>query len=354
MEDSNKKITIADVAKLAGVSKGTVDRVLHERGGVSRKSEEKIRQVIDELGYEPNVYASMLATRKDHSIACILPESEKDDYWYLVRQGFEKGGDTIASMNIKTRLFSYDQYNPESFRKACIQMLETNPSGVVLPPFFKNDTYTLVHSLSLRNIPYVYVDAKLEDDMYFAYYGMPMYKSGYLCAHLLTRRIPQAQLKGVLIVRIIRDKMRQSDPTINRRSGFLDYMAENFPSSEVHNIFIDPHDPRDTERKLEAFFRQHPEIHYIVMFNSRVHLLSDYLTKHPDPDRIVVGFDNLEKNISALRDGLISALICQHTDIQSFNAVMALSDYIIKHKRPEKKDNFMHMDILTSLNIDYY
>lgn len=353
-ENNNKKITIADVAKLAGVSKGTVDRVLHDRGGVSRKSMEKIRQVIDELGYEPNVYASMLATRRDHSIACILPESEKDDYWYLVREGFEKGGENISSMNISTRLFYYDQYSPESFRKACLQMLETNPSGVVLPPFFKNDTYTLVNSLTLRNIPYVYVDAKLEDDNYFAYYGMPMYKSGYLCAHLLTLRTQPKHLKGVLVVRIIRDKMRQSDPTINRRSGFLDYMAENFPSSVIHNVFIDPHDVRDTESQLKSFFKSHPDIRHVVMFNSRVHLLVDFLSRNPDPDRVVVGFDNLEKNISALRNGQISGLICQHTDLQSYNAVMALSDYIIKHRRPERRDNFMHMDILTALNADNY
>ena len=152
-EENNKKITIADVAKLAGVSKGTVDRVLHDRGGVSRKSMEKIRQVIDELGYEPNVYASMLAMRKEHVIACILPDSIKDDYWYLVREGFEKGGENIASMNIRTRIFLYDQYSPESFRKAGMQLLESNPSGVVLPPFFKNDTYTLANALSLRGIP---------------------------------------------------------------------------------------------------------------------------------------------------------------------------------------------------------
>ena len=160
-EENNKKITIADVAKLAGVSKGTVDRVLHDRGGVSRKSMEKIRQVIDELGYEPNVYASMLAMRKEHVIACILPDSIKDDYWYLVREGFEKGGENIASMNIRTRIFLYDQYSPESFRKAGMQLLESNPSGVVLPPFFKNDTYTLANALSLRGIPYVYVDSSL-------------------------------------------------------------------------------------------------------------------------------------------------------------------------------------------------
>lgn len=353
-EENNKKITIADVAKLAGVSKGTVDRVLHDRGGVSRKSMEKIRQVIDELGYEPNVYASMLAMRKEHVIACILPDSIKDDYWYLVREGFEKGGENIASMNIRTRIFLYDQYSPESFRKAGTQLLESNPSGVVLPPFFKNDTYTLANALSLRGIPYVYVDSKLEDDGHFAYYGMPMYKSGYLCARLLTLRVPQKQLKGVLVVRIIRDKMRQSDPTLNRRSGFLDYMAEHYPSSDIHNLFIDPQAPKDTERQLNTFFKAHPGIHHIVMFNSRVHLLSDYLSRNPDPDRVVVGFDNLEKNISALSSGLINILICQHTDLQSYNAVMALSDYIIKHKRPERKDNFMHMDILTSLNIDNY
>ena len=181
-----------------------------------------------------------------------------------------------------------------------------------------------------------------------------MYKSGYLCARLLTLRVPQKQLKGVLVVRIIRDKMRQSDPTLNRRSGFLDYMAEHYPSSDIHNLFIDPQAPKDTERQLNTFFKAHPGIHHIVMFNSRVHLLSDYLSRNPDPDRVVVGFDNLEKNISALSSGLVNILICQHTDLQSYNAVMALSDYIIKHKRPERKDNFMHMDILTSLNIDNY
>ena len=46
-----KKITIFDVAEKAGVSKGTVDRVLHNRGEVSRKSAEKVRKAIEELNY---------------------------------------------------------------------------------------------------------------------------------------------------------------------------------------------------------------------------------------------------------------------------------------------------------------
>ena len=57
MEESKNsgKITINDVARAAGVSKGTVDRVLHARGEVSKKSREKVLKVIEELGFKPNM-----------------------------------------------------------------------------------------------------------------------------------------------------------------------------------------------------------------------------------------------------------------------------------------------------------
>ena len=51
MNNEGNKVTINDVAKAAGVSKGTVDRVLHNRGEVSRKSKEKVLKVIEELGF---------------------------------------------------------------------------------------------------------------------------------------------------------------------------------------------------------------------------------------------------------------------------------------------------------------
>ncbi|MCR4570191.1 MAG: LacI family DNA-binding transcriptional regulator, partial [Bacteroidales bacterium] len=50
-----EKATINDIARLTGLSKGTVDRVLHNRGEVSRKSYQKVMDVIKELGYEPNL-----------------------------------------------------------------------------------------------------------------------------------------------------------------------------------------------------------------------------------------------------------------------------------------------------------
>ena len=58
----NKKIRIVDIAKLAGVSPGTVDRVIHNRGRIAPDKKERIEEIIKQLGYRPNIAARLLAT----------------------------------------------------------------------------------------------------------------------------------------------------------------------------------------------------------------------------------------------------------------------------------------------------
>ncbi len=352
--ENNKKITIMDVAKLAGVSKGTVDRVVHNRGEVSKKSEEKVKKVVKELGYEPNIYASMLASKKAHTIYCLLPQFEKGEYWDLVYNGIERGIEYAKTFNVKVETILFDQYSIDSYRDACKELLKKKPSGVIIPPLFKNDTYNLTNELIDNKVPYIYIDSKLEDDSYFAYFGMPMYQSGYLCADLLTSSQTNKDIRDVAIIRIVRDKYRQSDPTINRREGFMEYMAEHYPQCELHNIFINPQNPKDILSSLDDFFTKHSNVKNIVTFNSRVYLVTNYLEKHKMSGCRVIGFDNLSKNIDALRAGVITTLITQHTEEQTFLAIQALIDLFVLKKKPAKKDNYMHMDILTRLNVDYY
>ena len=350
----NEKITIIDVAKRAGVSKGTVDRVLHNRGEVSEKSAMKVRKAIEELEYEPNLYASLLASKNAHVIACLIPEVVEGDYWEKINQGFILGGEQASAFNISTRAFYYDQYDVNAFRDACAELLESEPAGVVLPPLFMSDTMSLTEELRKRAIPYVYVDSKLEDDSYFAYFGMPMYKSGYLCAALLTERCSADEVEEVAVIRINRDKNRQSDPTVNRRAGFMDFMGSHFPSSRVHNIFVNPSDPDEIYGTLDSFFKEHPAIRHIVMFSSRVYLIGKYLSSHPVEGRRVIGFDNLEKNMQMLSDGTVDILISQRTENQSRYAVNSLVDYLLMRKKPQRRDNYMHMDILTRYNMENY
>ena len=221
----------------------------------------------------------------------------------------------------------------------------------MVAPLFKNGTINFVKQLRDRDIPYVYIDSKLEDSNYFAYFGMPMYQSGYLCAALLTERLSPEDVKLITVVRIIRDKSRQSDPTVNRREGFSDYIMENFPACRIENFFIDPSHPELIEAALQELTEDRK---LVVLCCCRFLLFVVFVRRNPSPGRRVIGFDNLDRNMDALGDGLVTLLIAQHTERQSHNAVLTLSDYILVGKKPLNRDNYVHMDILSRLNIDNY
>lgn len=350
-KDSNV-VTINDVAKAAGVSKGTVDRVIHNRGEVSPKSREKVLRVIEELGYKPNVYASMLASQKKRTICCIIPEYVEGDFWSLTAKGIIEAGDTAFRYGIAVEVVTYDQYEMESFQQACQDVLDMNPSGVVLAPFFRAETLVFAGELAKRDIPYVYIDSRIEEDQdYLAYFGMPMFQSGYLCADILMNGMSADK---VYVVRIERDKKKQSDPTAARRAGFMRYMAERYPSTEILNVFIDPKDEMKRYSRLDEAFVGDDGRKLIVMFNSRIHLVAAYLRERGLHDCRVVGFDVLEKNVAALKDGTVKALIAQHSDRQAAAAVLALVDKFILGKDVARRDNFTQLDILNNINCDYY
>ncbi len=69
---------------MAGVSAGTVDRVLHNRGDVSVSRREKVQKVLDEIDYHPNMFAIGLAAKKRYHIVCIIPYYIEHDYWHAV------------------------------------------------------------------------------------------------------------------------------------------------------------------------------------------------------------------------------------------------------------------------------
>ena len=71
----DKEIGIKEVARLAGVSIGTVDRVIHNRSGVSPDTFDRVTKIISETGYKKNNVASRLKLAKSSTlnIAVLLP-----------------------------------------------------------------------------------------------------------------------------------------------------------------------------------------------------------------------------------------------------------------------------------------
>ena len=80
----------------------------------------------------------------------------------------------------------------------------------------------------------------------------------------------------------------------------------------------------------------------------------EFLEKHPDPQRIVIGFDDLERNLSSLRKGHIEYLVTRHIPQQSFKVMTEFAECIIKGISPSRRNNYVHMDILHKRNLDDY
>ena len=347
----NKTPTVFDVAKEAGVSRGTVDRVLHGRGRVSQQTRDKVQKAIASLGYTPNSAASLLASKKEYRFSCLIPDFAPGEYWEEMNSGFLAAAREYSSGAVSVTIHHYNQQDVESFKAEKDKILEERPSGVIMNAVFREEVTAFARELEAARIPYAFIDNKIDELDYTLYYGVDPYKSGVLGAYLLTNRtVPEE----VAMVRILRDPSRRADPNRPRRHGFSDYIEDHFPQCRIHSVFIDPGNPGGIAEELEAFFAAHPGVHHIAITNSRVFLLGEYLREHPDPQRIVVGFDDLKKNLECLGEGLIDCLVTRHIPMQAYNAFTAFADCLTRGVRPAHRNHFVHMGILTLMNIDNY
>ncbi|MFW5804785.1 MAG: LacI family DNA-binding transcriptional regulator, partial [bacterium] len=107
---------IKDVAKKANVSVGTVDRVIHNRGQVSATTQEKIMKIIEEIGYEPDIVASSLASKKTYRLSILIPmDNGENEYWNAPLKGFERAFNEIKHFNINIEYFLYNPQEKASF-----------------------------------------------------------------------------------------------------------------------------------------------------------------------------------------------------------------------------------------------
>ena len=69
-----RKIRIKDIAEMSGVSVGTVDRILHNRGNVSESARIAVEEVLKKVNYRPNIHISGLSLKRKYKIILTTPE----------------------------------------------------------------------------------------------------------------------------------------------------------------------------------------------------------------------------------------------------------------------------------------
>src|SRR5215218_4667531 len=112
---NTKNIRIKDIAQLAGVSVGTVDRVLHNRGRVSDDALKKVLSVLDQIDYKPNLIARTLGANKTYKIAALVPNPDQDPYWASSKSGINQAEAEWLRYGVTVQPFFFNLYDKNTF-----------------------------------------------------------------------------------------------------------------------------------------------------------------------------------------------------------------------------------------------
>lgn len=349
MEDQN--YTIKDIAQMAGVSAGTVDRVLHNRGDVSQKSKEKVQKVLDEINYQPNVFAIGLAAKKKYTITCMIPYYVEHDYWHSVAIGIERARQELRPFNVSVDYLHYKHGDRKSYQDACQKIEKSNTDALLLAPNFREDTLSMLAYLKDKNIPFAFIDFDIEEAKALKYIGKDSYKSGYIAAKILMRNYQQGQ---ELVLFLNNNKDNPAEIQMKRRlEGFMKYISEEYKTIAIHEVILNKNNPEKNNEKLSDFFRRHPKATLGVVFNSRVYQVGHYLREHNRSMTGLIGYDLLRNNTELLKSGEVTYLIGQRPGLQGYCGVKTLCDNIVFKKSVEPL-KYMPIDILIKENIDFY
>jgi LacI family transcriptional regulator len=348
MNLSGKKIRIKDIATLAGVSPGTVDRVIHNRGQVTEENRIKILKIIDELDYKPNLVARSLANKKNYLFASLCPEYKTpNDYWKAPDDGIDRAAREINDYNITVKKFFFDQFSVKTFVKEIENIQKINPDGVLLSPVFRKETMDFVEELEKKQVPYIFLDSNIEGLNNISYLGQNSFQSGFLAARLLHYTIPENS--AVLILRI--GGSETSNQSIHRQEGIEEFFKSTGQKHKLVHLDLDP-EKNDSIKRFEASVKQN-DFKGMIVINSKAFEIASYLEKLSLAGINLIGYDLLPENIRFLKKGIISFLIAQRPEYQGYKGILSLFDHIVLKVKLEK-NNYLPIDILTSENIDYY
>lgn len=344
------KIRIKDIATMAGVSEGTVDRVLHNRGDVSEKSRQAVENVLDEIDYSPNLLARLLASKKHFTFAYLIPDHQPKDYWETVERGFVAAANDFLQYNIHLARYTFNQYDVQSFISTFENVIVEKPDAVIIAPIFREETLQFTQQLSNVEIPFSFIDSMIEEVDFLTYYGQNSFQSGYIAAKLLLQNMTdELQVLEISTHR----KGAVSNQTNARKKGFVQYIHEsNLLKVAFLNIELTDNE-HDNFQLLQDALANNKNVKAAIIFNSKVARLAKHLEHMKRSDIRLIGYDTLDENVRYLKNDVISHLIGQRPDKQAYFTVRDMCNALIL-KQEVKKINYIPIDILIKENIEDY
>ncbi|NMM46085.1 LacI family DNA-binding transcriptional regulator [Rhodospirillaceae bacterium KN72] len=220
------KPTVHDIAKEAGVSLATVDRVLNARPGVREKTIAKVQAAVEKIGYVRDTNAANLARQKLYRFAFVLPEGPSQ-FTDTVKAGL---GEVVSSQlvdRVAIKVLTVPSYDPHAVVRSLQTINAARYDGVALMVPETPQIRDAISHLKEEGLAVVTMVSDLPHSTRDYFVGVNSIAAGRTAGLLMGRFLP-----GGGEVLVVTNSLRSRD-SLERRLGFDAVVAEGFPKLSV-------------------------------------------------------------------------------------------------------------------------
>ncbi|MDC7234783.1 MAG: LacI family DNA-binding transcriptional regulator [Spirochaetales bacterium] len=340
-------VTIREIAEKAGVSRGTVDRALHNREGVNPDVARRIKEIAASMEYLPNTAARALSLHKEpKKIVFILPDTDST-FFSFIQTGLAKAQEEYREMGTLITAVHMNFRNISAVTEQLDSLMSEGIAGLIITGPDVPELREKLNSMAEKGIPFITYNSDIQSDKGLCYVGQDLYKGGKVAADLMHKLTPCPSL--VLAVAGKSDFKAHTE----RITGFVDGMKEYSKDYDIR--IIEGYNPykRDTFSAVLADPEVKQHVKGIFISTGKVAATMEAVKQSGLLGKVrVICNDEIPEVIKGLKKGYIDFTICQDPVNQGYLPVKIMVQHLMGHPSTPDKWIKSPVEIKTVHNID--
>lgn len=341
-----KQMTLKDIAKTLNVSLGTVERAIHGKKDINPETKKRVLEKIQELNYQPNKHARSLSVKNKKKIAVIMPYTSR--FWYKVKAGLDKAAEEMSYYGIQLKFIGLDRMNRHLLASWLETVKEEKYDGLILVPTGFEEEEEIIRQLVSEDIALVLLNDDVPKLMRRFYVGPDNEFVGKLAGELIGKF---TRGEGTcLILSCHNAKTGQMLHECRKRiDGFHQVISEEYPQLKTVTAAYEIYHEDACSTVLNAL-KQNEDITCIYGADGFVEEVAIALKQSGRKGIPLVGHEMSEEADRYLKEGFISATICQNPFLQGYHSLKHLIEYLVEGKEPEDGHLYIDFCIYTMYN----
>ena len=316
--------TIHDVAREAGVSLSTVDRVLNERDGVRQNTKTRVQEAIDKLGFQRNLAAANLSRKRRYRLAFILPDGPNAFMRTLEEDLCEAASAAVRDLTSIETIKKVPPFDAGALADLLRMLDPETLDGVAIVATDATVVRIAVRELRARGIAVITLVSDLPGSERQGFIGIDNVQAGRTAGSLLGRfcRGRQGRIAMVTGSMLVRDHAE-------RRLGFEQVLRTEFPEQSLIAP-LEGFDDKDRVREqLAAKLAEDPEVIGVYSMGAGNRGIAEALAELSGERAIsVVAHELTRFSREALLDGTFDAVLHQNSRREVESAIRLLREIL--------------------------